>query len=129
MTNELSKFFKQQITKATQEKKLVKRKYNVVAILRIFYFLAAVVATVYVTDKINSWLGILLGLILMGLFAYLIKIHLKIGWQKNYLGFIENVNEQERQALISKMAAKKSYYQHHSGETVGSRRVKTPCRI
>jgi len=95
MTENLPDFFEKQIAEATKARSAIQKKYNVIAILRIFYFLAAVVATVYVTDKVNAWLGILLGFILLGVFAYIIRLHLQIGWKKKYYNFIEKVNENE----------------------------------
>ena len=95
MTDHFPDFFEKQIIAATKARIAIQKKYNAIAVLRIFYFLTAVVATVYVADKINTWLGILLGLVLLSIFAYIIRWHLKIGWKKNYYNFIEKVNKNE----------------------------------
>jgi len=95
MTDNFTTYFEQQIATAIRLRNSIQKRYNAIAIIRIVYFLAAVVTTIYVLDKINSWLGILLGIILLGIFTYIIRIHQKIEWQKQYQLFIETINKEE----------------------------------
>ncbi|MEM1137200.1 MAG: DNA mismatch repair protein MutS [Bacteroidota bacterium] len=95
MDKQLQQEFESQIEIAQENRKKEQKNYNFFAILRIIFFLLAVVITVYIGDKINIWLGILTGLSLLTAFGFLIKFHQKIAWRKNYFAYLKLVNETE----------------------------------
>jgi len=95
MSKDLHQYYENQVESALFKRNEAQKKYNFVAVIRIFFFVGAVVATVFVADKINIWLGIGAGFLLLTLFAYLIRYHQQIGWQKDYYTYYKNVCETE----------------------------------
>ena len=95
MIKQIQQGFEQSIITAEDKRSQENKQYNLIAILRIIYFIVAVVATVYVGDKIDIWLGILTGFILLSVFAFLIRYHQKIAWRRNYYTYLGKVNQDE----------------------------------
>ena len=95
MTKQIQQKFEESIKIAEDKRSYEHKQYNLIAILRIVYFVAAVVAIVYVGDKINIWLAILAGFILLTVFAFIIRYHQKIAWKRDYYSYLSKVNQEE----------------------------------
>ncbi|UZR92351.1 MutS-related protein [Chondrinema litorale] len=95
MTKQIQQKFEESIKIAEDKRSYEHKQYNLIAILRIVYFVAAVVAIVYVGDKINIWLAIFAGFILLTVFAFIIRYHQKIAWKRDYYSYLSKVNQEE----------------------------------
>lgn len=97
--------FQQQAQHYGQAHKAMARKYAQIAILRAVFFVLGLIVLVYLANARLSTAFAISLLLFLVVFGALVRWHQQIAWQRNYLGHMADIQQEEMMRLNGQLAA------------------------